>query len=234
MGKSKAVTAEALFNAPEIQTAPKPKKGNATNRLVIPFTDFDLIAALGIVEKAIKSVSTQMKGAVKELATDEFVTQILATGTKPDSFIARGELATGMVSLRKRGTTSRLDDETALRLIEKGIHVDEVEAVPERLVINPAILKDQKIITAVAEAIKNHPKLKDVTVIMKQTAEKHYAVSEQTIPQLAQAAEKEEDLREILGKVAVVSVGRFVLEDCKDSGEQKKKALKILFDAEIL
>ena len=234
MGKSKAVTAEALFNAPEIQTAPKPKKGKNGDRLVIPFIDFDLVAALGIVEKAIKSVSTQMKDAIKELATDEFVQQILATGTKPDSFTARGDNATGLVSLRKRGSNTKLDEETALKLIEKGIHVDEIEAVPERLVINAEILKDQKIIGAVAEAIQKHPKLKGVTVVMKQTAEKHYAVSEQTLPQLAQAAEKEGELREVLGKLAVISVGRFVLENCKDSGEQKKKALKILFDAEIL
>jgi len=83
MGKAKAVTAEALFNAPEIQTAPKPKKGKNGERLVSPFTDFYLVAAPGIVEKAIKSVSVQMKDAIKELATDEFVQQIQTLAHHP-------------------------------------------------------------------------------------------------------------------------------------------------------
>jgi len=41
-------------------------------------------------------------------------------------------------------------------------------------------------------------------------------------------------LREILGNVSVVSLGRFEFKGCTDSSQQKRKALEILEEARIL
>ena len=234
MGKTAVADASALFEgAPTI--APKKKASSSTkDRAIVMFEGFDRLAALGIVEKAIEAVKKQAMAAAKELATDYLVSQMLEVKTKPDSFTARGELASGLVSLRKRGSHLRVAPDAAEALLEKGVPMDILESVPERLVINPEILEDQECLQALAEAIKGNPKLESKVVIMKQEAEKHYAVSEDTIPTLARTAPDEDFIRNFIGKLSSVSVSRFIMDGEKDSVVQKKKALEILFDRGIL
>jgi len=235
---SETTTVEGAANLfGEIPTAPTTKKKTSKakkDREVIQFKEFDVCCSLGLMIKAMESLFKQKIAAAKDFAVDTFVKKMLKDGIKPDSFTARGELGTALVSLRKRGGHLKVDDETAEKLIAQGIHMEVIESVPERLIINPEILEDQEAIQAVAEAIKTHPKLKDKVVVMQQKAEKHYAVSEMTIPQLAIKATDEAQIREVIGKLSVVSVGRFVIEGCADSSEQKKKAMEILFGKEIL
>ncbi len=234
MGKTSAVeSAVDLFGeAPTI--APKKAKASTKERAVVQFKGFDLLAAAGIVEKALEDVKKQLMAAIKELATDYLVSQMLEIKTKPDSFTARGELSSGLVSLRKRGSHLRVAPEAAEALIAKGVPMDILESVPERLVINPEILEDQECLQALAEAIKGHPKLESKTVIMKQEAEKHYAVSEDTIPTLARTAKDADEIRNFIGKLSSVSVSRFIMDGEKDSVVQKRKALEILFGEGIL
>jgi len=226
-------TAAELFNAPTIET-PKPKTKSKKSRQEIPMEGFDVVAALGVVEKALKAVSKQLVAEVKDRVVSLFLSQMTASGIKPDGFTAVGHSSTGLCGLRKRGGHLAVDDATATRLRAKGIHLDFVEKVPERLVINPAILNDQATIGAVAEAIKGHPALEGIQVIMQQKAESFYAVSEETLPQLARSASDFDDLREILGNVSVISVGRFEFPGCTDSSQQKRKAIEILEEARIL
>lgn len=233
MGKTAVDNASALFEgAPTI--APKKASASSKERAIVEFEGFDLLAALGIVEKAIESVKKQTMAAIKELATDYLVSQMLEIKTKPDSFTARGELATGLVSLRKRGSHLRVADEAAEALLAKGVPMEVIESVPERLVINPEILEDQEALQALAEAIKGNPKLESKVVIMKQQGETHYAVNDDTIPTLARTAQSETEIRDVIGKLSSVSVSRFVIGDDKDSSVQKKKALEILFGMGIL
>jgi len=233
MGKTAVESASALFEgAPTI--APKKAKASSKERAVVPFEGFDKLAAAGIVVKALESFLKQMAAEIKELATDYLVSQMLDIKTKPDSFTARGELATGLVSLRKRGSHLRVAEEAAEALIAKGIPMDILESVPERLVINPEILEDQGCLKALAEAIKGNPLLESKVVIMKQEAEKHYAVNDDTLPTLARTAQDEAEIRDVIGKLSSVSVSRFVIGDDKDSSVQKKKALEILFEEGIL
>lgn len=230
-----AMAAELFGEAPVIDT-PKPKAGGKKARLLIPFEGFDVVAALGVVEKALKAVSKQLTAEIKDSVVGTFIEQMIEGEAKPDSFTAQGATATGLCSLRKRGSNLAVTEETAKKLLASGIHLDTVEKVPARLVINPEILENQEIIGAVAEAIKGHPKLEGVTVIMQQEAETHFAVSEETLPQLSRRSQEfaSSDLREILGNVSVVSVGRFEIQGCEDSGAQKRKAIEILEEAGIL
>jgi len=234
MGKTAVESASALFEgAPTI--APTKKASSSTkDRAIVQFKGFDLLAAAGIVNKALEDVKKQMMAAVKELATDYLVSQMLEIKTKPDSFTGKGELATGLVSLRKRGSHLRVAPEAAEELLAKGVPMDILESVPERLVINPEILEDQGCLKALAEAIKGNPLLESKVVIMKQEAEKHYAVNDDTIPTLARTAKDEAEIRDVIGKLSSVSVSRFVIGDDKDSVVQKKKALEILFEQGIL
>jgi hypothetical protein len=233
MGKTAVESASALFEgAPTI--APKKASASSKERAIVEFEGFDLLAALGIVEKAIESVKKQTMAAIKELATDYLVSQMLEIKTKPDSFTARGDLATGLVSLRKRGSHLRVADEAAEALLAKGVPMEVIESVPERLVINPEILEDQECLQALAEAIKGHPTLESKTVIMKQQGETHYAVNDDTLPTLARTAQSETEIRDVIGKLSSVSVSRFVIGDDKDSSVQKKKALEILFGMGVL
>lgn len=234
MGKTATVTsAMDLFGeAPTI--APKKARASSKERAIVEFEGFDLLAALGIVEKAIESVKKQTMAEIKELATDYLVSQMLEIKTKPDSFTARGELATGLVSLRKRGSHLRVADEAAEALLAKGVPMEVIESVPERLVINPEILEDQESLAALAEAIKGNPKLEGKVVVMKQQGETHYAVNDDTIPTLARTAKNEAEIRDVIGKLSSVSVSRFIIGDDKDSSVQKKLALEILFGKGIL
>jgi hypothetical protein len=231
---NETTAAAELFNAPTIE-APKPKtKKGKKHRLEIPMEGLDPVAALGVVEKALKAVSKQLVGEIKDRIVGIFLGQMTASGIKPDGFTAIGPLATGLCGLKKRGSNLSVDEATAIRLRAKGIHLDLIEKVPERLVINPEVLKDQAAIAAVAEAIKGHPALEGITVIMQQKAETRYAVSDETLPQLARSAGEFEDLREILGNVAIVTLGRFEFRGCSDSSDQKRKAIEILEEAGIL
>jgi hypothetical protein len=230
---NETTAAAELFNAPTIE-APKPKTKGKKHRLEIPMEGLDPVAALGVVEKALKAVSKQLVGEIKDRIVGIFLGQMTASGIKPDGFTAIGPLATGLCGLKKRGSNLSVDEATAIRLRAKGIHLDLIEKVPERLVINPEVLKDQAAIAAVAEAIKGHPALEGITVIMQQKAETRYAVSDETLPQLARSAGEFEDLREILGNVAIVTLGRFEFRGCSDSSDQKRKAIEILEEAGIL
>ena len=228
------VTAAELFNAPTIET-PKPKTKGKKVYQEIPMEGLDAVSALGVVEKALKAVSKQLVGEIKDLVMGLFLGQMTSSGVKPEGFTAVGHSSTALCSLRKRGSHLAVDDATATRLRAKGIHLDLIEKVPERLVINPAILNDQATIAAVAEAIKGHPALEGIQVIMQQKADTFYAVSEETLPQLARSAgDFDDDLREILGNVSVISVGRFEFKGCTDSSQQKRKAIEILEEARIL
>jgi hypothetical protein len=234
MGKTAVESAVNIFGEAPTIAPKKAKASSSKDRAIVPFEGFDKLAALGIVSKAIESVQKQVVAAIKEVATDYLVSQMLECKTKPDSFTAKGELATGLVSLRKRGSHLRVAEETAEALIAKGVPMDILESVPERLVINPEILEDQGCLKALAEAIKGNPLLESKVVIMKQEAEKHYAVSDDTIPTLARTAESADDIRDIIGKLSSVSIGRFVIEGDKDGSAQKKMALEILFGEGIL
>lgn len=234
MGKTAVDNASALFEGAPTIAPTKKASTSSKDRAIVEIQGLDLLAAAGIVEKAIEQVKKQMMAAVKELATDYLVSQMLEIKTKPDSFTARGELASGLVSLRKRGSHLRVAPEAAEELIAKGVPMDILESVPERLVINPEILEDQECLQALAEAIKGHPTLESKTVIMKQEAEKHYAVSEDTIPTLARTAQDADEIRNFIGKLSSVSVSRFIMDGEKDSVVQKKKALEILFEQGIL
>ena len=150
---SDTTAAAELFNAPSIET-PKPKKKGKKVYQEIPMEGFDVVAALGVVEKALKAVSKQLVAEVKDRVVSLFLGQMTDSGIKPDGFTAVGHSSTGLCGLRKRGGHLAVDENTATRLRAKGIHLDLVEKVPERLVINPAILNDQATIAAVAEAIK--------------------------------------------------------------------------------
>ncbi len=235
MGKTSAVeSASALFEGAPTIAPTKKASSSSKDRAIVEIEGLDLLAAAGIVEKAIEQVKKQMMAAVKELATDYLVSQMLEIKTKPDSFTARGELATGLVSLRKRGSHLRVAEDAAETLLAKGVPMEVIETVPERLVINPEILEDQECLQALAEAIKGNPKLEGKTVIMKQEGVTHYAVNDDTLPTLARTAKDEAEIRDVIGKLSSVSVSRFVIGDDKDSSVQKKKALEILFASGIL
>jgi len=237
MGKTSAVeSASALFEGAPTIAPTKKASTSSKDRAIVEIKGLDLLAAAGIVEKAIEEVKKQMMAAVKELATDYLVKQMLEIKTKPDSFTARGELATGLVSLRKRGSHLRVAEDAAETLLAKGVPMSEIETVPERLVINPEILEDQVALQALAEAIKGNPKLEATgkPIIMKQEGVTHYAVNDDTLPTLARTAKDEVEIRDVIGKLSSVSVSRFVIGDDKDSSVQKKKALEILFASGIL
>ena len=86
------------------------------------------------------------------------------------------------------------------RLTRLGVSCDRKETVPARLVLNPAIVLDQRVLRIVAETLQNEPRLDGVRVVMKQEAELYHAVAEDTIEVLASKAQDDNrlELRELL------------------------------------
>jgi hypothetical protein len=226
---------DSLLDTPSLAPSIKAKtKGKKARQEVELGGDFDLLAGLSIVLDAVKSVQTQLKGDMTQRMADWYTEKMLEIKTKPDSITIKGELATALGSLRKRGSNLKVSPEIAEELIAMGVPIDEAETVSERYVINPEIEKDQAVLQAVAEAIKGHPKLEGVTVIMKQQKESHYAVSEDTIPTLARLCEDQAKLRLLIEKVATFSLGRFKFTEAKGGEAELLMALDAVREAGIL
>jgi len=229
--------AAAVFGAaPKLEQPKKTaKKRSGKDKERIPFGQtFDILAAGQILMKCLEGLCDQLKAEMKEKATGIFIDKMIETGSKPDSFNPIGQVSVGLAILKKRGANLKIDDGTIEVLNELGIHVDEQEEVPERLVLNPEIMDNQEILQHVADAIQKHPKLQDVVVVMQQERKVRYSVSDETLPQLARAVKDKSQMRQLLERVSSCQLSRFKIEGAKTSEEQKARSLAIIQECKVL
>lgn len=228
--------AAALFGATAL-AAPKPKKvaKRGQDREHIDMgTDLDYLAAIGVVTKALDEMQKTLRAEQQRLALAHFSERMVERRTKPDAFIGTGKKCEAYVGVTRKGSNRPLDEETVARLQKMKVPVSEVEAVPERLVINPDILKDQKTLRVLAEAIQNTKELEGVPVILKQEAQSSFVTNDETLPALARAVKNVDQAEEMLPKVAGITIGKFQIGGLDDKTGMIKAALQIISGAKLL
>lgn len=219
-------------NAPAAPAAtPKKKNGKKVKDEVDLGRDMDRLAALKLVEAAVGQMATQLHGEMRERVRGIFTDEMDESHRRPESFRGVGREASASCELRKVPSTTVLDDITAQRLKKLGIDPAEEITVPERFVINPAILEDPATMKILAQAIANEPRLKDVQVIQKQQEVKKVSAPDDVLEQLAASRISKRELSELLEKVAVVAVGKYSIPGAKD---QLEAAVQIVKREELL
>jgi len=227
--------AAALFGSVAVVTPQKRSTGKKEREEVDLGPDLDYLAALMVCGKAIAETAEQMQNALKHRVLDRFAGTMNQTKKRPESFVGSSGRATASCELRRASSASKLTEETVERLTRLGVPCDRKETVPARLVLNPAIVLDQRVLGIVAETLRNEPRLDGVTVVMKQEAEFYHAVAEDTIEVLASKAQDDNslELRQLLEKVATVVIGKFALKNTQPE-RLVRHALEILTEAKLL
>lgn len=164
------------------QTFAKPKKPKATKDRVA-VDGLDEYAALDAVEKVVKSLKEGVKIALEEQAKQFFLEEAEKTGKRPESFRGVDEKSEASVELRKRSTTSALDDASVDLLAEFNIPVETVADQVETFIINPEYANDTKLLEKVSKALAKVPGL-PVDFIQKQTATTKRVVTDDTLTAL--------------------------------------------------
>ncbi|MBI4664571.1 MAG: hypothetical protein HY735_37745, partial [Verrucomicrobia bacterium] len=143
-----------------IAPAQPEKKGSRPERERVELgEDLDHLAALSLVSKALADVAKVIGTEQKQKMLMEFAKRMFQYKTRPESFVGFGPRSEGYVQLSRKGSNAPLDELTVKRIDELKVPYDKHETVPARLVINPEVLADQKLLKALADAVKNAPGL---------------------------------------------------------------------------
>lgn len=203
----------------------------------IEIEGMELLAALQVLIKSIEGETELLQKAVKEKAIENFISQMLKTGKKPDSYLGVEAIAQASCEIRKRGSNLAVSEDAAKKLAEHGIMLEKKVNIPARYVFNPNLTQEQ--LMAVGEVLATNPKLRSIEVMVEengkvvkkpladeivklQPEEAYYATSDSTLDQLA-ATQNELLIRATVESAAVFAVGKFKL-DCADP---KAKAIEI-------
>jgi hypothetical protein len=227
-------TVNVFAEAPIAPAKPKKQSKAKAERETIEFADLDLLASCAILTKALDGVQKQLSKEVKGKGLNYLAGVMVQTKKAPASLTAMGEMATGLLTLKRRGSNLTTDAKTVERLAEVGIALDEVEEIPERFVINPEVLEDQELMMAISEAVSNHPKLKGVAVVQKQERQVRHVVAETTLGEIAKNVEDKEQIKLLLSGVASVQLGRYQFEGLTGSDEQVARALLFVSERGLL
>lgn len=191
---------------------------------------FDTYVALILTEKALDGVKKQLEGQYKEDAYEHFCTLIHETeGKKPESTVGVEGDATALFQFKKRG--AGFNQEVADKLDENNIPYDKTEVVPERFIINPELLGDQKKLGELAQAIEKMGL--DFDVIQKQQPTYKYNIDDETLKKISKI--KDQDIRDELVKaVSSVAVSQAKIGGVDAKGGALDAAIKILKENGIL
>jgi hypothetical protein len=228
--------AAGLFK--NLKAAPKakaPAKSGKTVREEIELgIDLDYIAAAGVVMKALEGVSKTLRAEMIGAITGIFAEKMIKTRSKPEAFIGVGGEAKAYIGVTRKGSNRPLDPETVDRLDAMGVPMTKVEKMPDRLIINPDLLNDQETLKVLADLIADHPKLKDVPVILHQEGESGHVTNDETLPALARLVADETEAADLLTRVAGFTIGKFQVGDSKEPGVLMRAALRIISGAKML
>lgn len=220
---------EIIIEAPVMKIS-KSKKAKTDTKEKIEFSsDFETLVNVAIVDKALKGVKESLAGEFEDFAFEIFQERLAESGKKPDEFTAVHGEASANYRLQKPGYG--FSQEAADFLDEHKIEYDVEEKEPERIIVNPELLKNQELLEKFAMAIKE---LKfDVPVFMKIPATNKYTPNEKTYEGISKL--ESEDQKRILQQVTNLYFTNQNLDGC-DYKDQSivNKALANLANTGIL
>lgn len=113
------------------------------------------VTSMRALIKNLQAVADTLDDEVKECALDHFVETAAKHGRKPSNITGFDGDAEAVVTMNKRSSRSILSDEVVEKLHEAGISTDKTISVAEAFIINPVHAKNQAILSAVSEALKD-------------------------------------------------------------------------------
>ena len=165
--------------------------------------DLDVLSAAAAVVKSLEATKTVYDAKVKEVMTRMFTHLGVEANGRPSNFEGAGTMSTASCQLKK--SSSVLSEDAATKLAERGISLDEKVVREEAYLFNPAILADPVLRKKVSDALSKID-FGGVAPIIHQEKESKKIVAEDSIDQLFKLAETEEDVKELLPMVSVLSI----------------------------
>lgn len=220
-----------LVEVPEKVTVSRAKKNHTKVEIG---AELDDLAALRLLEKALKGVSDQIGSAVKTQVAAIFGREMFQTKRKPDTLIGFGERALAYLIPSKKSTASNLDEQTLGILEELGAPVEVLESQPERIILNPRLVDDPVLLELVSEVLQSDKRTRHLDIFQKQPSRSKTVVTEETISVAAKNVQSEEEAADLIGRLMTISVGRFKLDGETDSAKVIQSALEIVGKIGIL
>lgn len=183
-----------MFTAAKAAPAPVKAKAKA-DKETVQMDGLEGLAALTALIKNLEAVKSTIEAEVKAEQRAHFIEH----GAK--NFIGVDGIATASIECRKRSTTSVLSDAEVEALEAADIPVGSIEVMPERFVVNPDKMSDQKLLQRVSDALSKIPGTEDF--IMLQEGVTKSVVTEETF---AKATETKDLRSQFISTVAVMAV----------------------------
>jgi hypothetical protein len=157
-----------------------------------------LYAEIDALEKTLAALKETAKTQVHSVMKDYFV----ANG--PENFKGVDGLSTASLELRKRSSTSALNEPEQLLMAANGIPMQEVEDRPETFIINPDYKDDAALLKKASAALS---KVKDLPsdFLQYQQSTKKIVTTEDSINQIFKLNDKDR-IRELLSIVGTLAV----------------------------
>lgn len=150
-----AARGNIFTQAPRMTPAPKKPK----DAEIIELDGINELAAVRVLEKALKDANDQQTALVTGKMVDEFIKRGMRIGLRPKNFRAKDEEALASCQLQSRGAKSGLTEDEAKLLKQHGIPFSEVHLQEPTYLINPKYAEDQTLLERVAEALQAIPDL---------------------------------------------------------------------------
>lgn len=180
--------------------APKAKKSTLETR---PLTGMEEYAATIAAIKSLEAIAEAQAAALKEEMTTIFVNEGFETKKKPANFKGTEGIATGSCEMKKRSTSSRLEDEEIALFNTHKLPFEEVVANEEAFIINPAYTNNMELLAKVEEALADVDLPDDF--LQKQEKSSKMVVSAETVEKLFTLPNKD-DITALMPLVTTLSI----------------------------
>jgi len=141
-----------MFDKPKTPDAPAPKK-SASKKEEVAVKGIEHLAMIHALTKTLETLGGTIEAEVKTIALDRFMAHIAATGQRPESFRGTEGIASAMLSLGRKASTTALTEAAIDLLRANGIEPEKAIITAEMFGINPAYAGDKVLLGKVEKAL---------------------------------------------------------------------------------
>lgn len=160
----------AMFDKSKTVSAAKTTKKSAKQEIGIP--GLKTYAAICAIEKALETLKAVHRVEIDDSMTKHFIDVAIDTKKRPENFRGIEENASASCELRTRSSASALTEQQQEVLARHGIKTKIVEDKVETFVINPAHLKDQKLLEKISKLLSKDKSLPEDLFLMQESNKK--------------------------------------------------------------
>lgn len=168
------MAAKNMFAGAKTVENPEVSKKGKKEAVRVPIKDLDTLAAINTLVTTLNAVKTSIfEPSVKSDMRQYFIEETVSGDKRPENFRGVGKLSEASCEMRKRSSSSPLNETEEAILTKYGVSFEEVvisPAVEERFFFNPDILKSAKLMKLISGKLSEIPELANMDVIMRQPA----------------------------------------------------------------